>query len=50
MKVIRVVVEDTGIEIEPADVPRLFVEVQQIDASTRKKYAGTGLGLALTTR
>jgi CheY-like chemotaxis protein len=29
---------------------RLFVEFQQLDASTAKKYPGTGLGLALTKR
>src|SRR5207244_2431044 len=29
---------------------KLFVAFQQLDASTAKKYAGTGLGLALTKR
>ena len=43
-------VEDTGIGIQPEDLPRLFVEFQQLDASTSKKYEGTGLGLALTKR
>jgi protein-histidine pros-kinase len=43
-------VEDTGIGIAPEDIPRLFVEFQQLDASTAKKYQGTGLGLALTKR
>jgi signal transduction histidine kinase/CheY-like chemotaxis protein len=46
----RLEVEDDGIGIAPADAPRLFVEFQQLDASTAKKYAGTGLGLALTRR
>jgi len=46
----RLEVEDTGIGIRPEDVGRLFVEFQQLDASTAKKYAGTGLGLALTKR
>ncbi|PYM75208.1 MAG: histidine kinase, partial [Candidatus Rokuibacteriota bacterium] len=42
--------EDTGIGIAPDDLGRLFVEFQQLDASTAKKYPGTGLGLALTKR
>jgi len=44
----RLEVEDTGIGIPPEDVERLFVEFQQLDAGTAKRYAGTGLGLALT--
>lgn len=43
-------VEDTGIGIRPDDLGRLFVEFQQLDASSAKKYQGTGLGLALTKR
>ncbi|HUA36626.1 MAG TPA: PAS domain S-box protein [Candidatus Binataceae bacterium] len=43
-------VEDTGIGISHEDLTRLFVEFQQLDASTAKKYQGTGLGLALTKR
>ncbi len=43
-------VEDTGIGIRANDLPRLFVEFQQLDASASKKYQGTGLGLALTKR
>jgi PAS domain S-box-containing protein len=46
----RLEVEDSGIGIKPEDQGRLFVEFQQLDASTAKKYAGTGLGLALTKR
>jgi signal transduction histidine kinase len=46
----RIAVEDTGIGINPADLHRLFVEFQQLDAGTAKRYAGTGLGLALTRR
>ncbi len=41
-------VEDTGIGIRPEDLPRLFGEFQQLDASSSKKYQGTGLGLVLT--
>jgi signal transduction histidine kinase/ActR/RegA family two-component response regulator len=46
----RLEVEDTGIGIEPDDVPRLFSEFRQLDTSSSKQYAGTGLGLALTKR
>ncbi len=46
----RFEVEDTGIGIAPEDLPRLFVEFQQLDDSFSKKHQGTGLGLALTRR
>ena len=46
----RLEVEDTGIGIESADIPRLFTEFQQLDAGAAKAQAGTGLGLALTKR
>jgi signal transduction histidine kinase len=46
----RIDVEDTGIGIRPEDMKRLFVEFQQLDAGTAKRYPGTGLGLALTKR
>ncbi|HEY6561847.1 MAG TPA: PAS domain S-box protein [Polyangiaceae bacterium] len=46
----RLDVEDTGIGISPENLGKLFVEFQQLDATTAKKYQGTGLGLALTRR
>ena len=46
----RLEVEDDGIGIDPNDIHKLFIEFQQLDAGTAKKYAGTGLGLALTKR
>ncbi|MDL2336985.1 MAG: PAS domain S-box protein [Pseudomonadota bacterium] len=46
----RIEVEDTGIGIAPADLTRLFVEFQQLDAGYSKQHQGTGLGLALTRR
>jgi signal transduction histidine kinase len=46
----RIEVEDNGIGIQPDDMGRLFVEFQQLDAGSAKKFSGTGLGLALTKR
>jgi CheY-like chemotaxis protein len=46
----RLEVEDTGIGIKEEDMGRLFVEFQQLDATSAKKYPGTGLGLVLTKR
>jgi signal transduction histidine kinase len=46
----RLEVEDNGIGIKQDDFDRLFVEFQQLDGSTTKRYQGTGLGLALTKR
>jgi PAS domain S-box-containing protein len=46
----RVEVQDTGVGISAADVPRLFTEFQQLDAGHSKQHQGTGLGLALTRR
>ena len=46
----KITVEDTGIGIAPEDIEKLFSEFRQLDASTSKKYQGTGLGLALTKR
>jgi PAS domain S-box-containing protein len=43
-------IEDSGIGIRPEDMNRLFIEFQQLDSGTAKKYPGTGLGLALTKR
>ena len=46
----RIEVEDNGIGIKQDDFDRLFVEFQQLDGSSTKRYQGTGLGLALTKR
>ncbi|HEY0710637.1 MAG TPA: PAS domain S-box protein [Polyangia bacterium] len=46
----RLEVEDSGVGISPEDIPRLFVEFQQLEATLTKRHSGTGLGLALTKR
>jgi PAS domain S-box-containing protein len=46
----RLEVDDTGVGIATEDLPRLFVEFQQLDGSMSKRHQGTGLGLALIRR
>lgn len=43
-------VEDTGIGLSIEQQAKLFREFMQADASTTRKYGGTGLGLALTRK
>jgi GAF domain-containing protein len=45
---ITISVADTGIGISAEDLPRVFVEFQQADNSTTRKYGGTGLGLTIS--
>ena len=47
---VSIIIEDTGIGIDPKDLSKLFTPFEQLDSSLSKKYQGTGLGLAMVKR
>lgn len=47
---LRFLVSDTGPGIAPGDIGRLFQDFTQLDASSTRKFGGSGLGLALSRR
>jgi signal transduction histidine kinase len=47
---IEFAVKDTGIGIAESELPKLFNQFVQANATTQKNYGGTGIGLALSQR
>ncbi|HMA15448.1 MAG: CHASE2 domain-containing protein [Bacteroidota bacterium] len=46
----RIVVEDTGIGIDPADIEGCFEAFRQVDGGLERSHEGAGLGLTLARR
>lgn len=47
---VEISVADTGIGIKEEDMPKLFKPLTQLDPSTKRKYGGTGSGLAVSRK
>lgn len=49
-KQFQIRIENSGVEISPEEMPRIFDKFYQIPGSDRWKQGGTGLGLALVKK
>jgi signal transduction histidine kinase len=46
----KILVQDTGIGIPHDKIEEIFLPFKQLDSKANRKYAGTGLGLALVKK
>jgi len=49
-QLVRISVSDTGIGIAPDKLEEIFLPFQQLDSSAKRRFGGTGLGLALVRK
>jgi two-component system, cell cycle sensor histidine kinase PleC len=47
---LALIVEDTGVGMRPADIPRALAPFSQLENTLSRKHRGTGLGLSLANR